>query len=735
MAQRDIAVAGDAAERAGAPWRGRRLFAAAVAAAGRSFEREMEQRRGALWIPVLLGGGILLYFGLPAEPPLALVAALTILAGAAVRIALRRSRLVWLAVVVLCAAGGLALGKVRTEIVATPFITTQYTGVLTGWIERVERMGPREVRIVVRVASLEDFSVSEQPEKVRITVRGDVTGLIVGAGISGLVGLQPPAAPVIPGGYDFGRELFYRGIGGSGFSYGPPDLADIGPLPFGIAWRVPVERLRDAIGAKIEATLPGDVGQIANALVTGDRGGPSDQITEAYRVSGLTHILSISGLHMALVAAISFSGLRAILALFPPLALRRPIKKWAAGGALGLSGFYLLISGGDIAAQRSFIMLAVMLVAVMLDRRAFSVRNIAIAALIVLVLTPEAILTAGFQMSFAATLALVAGFEALAARRRERLAIGPAPGWSPLRYAGAWIAGTLLTSLLAGLATAPFGAFHFNRTQPLSLVANLLAIPFVSFVVMAMLLVAVLLMAFGWADPFLAVAGWGIEQVNAIATLVAGWTGTSGMVAASPPIALVLAVAGLFWLCLWRERWRLLGLAPIAIAVLLAGSAARPDILIDETGTAMMVRGPDGLFRFVGRGASFEQEVWLRADADARLPGDPTLRDGVFCDPVGCTAPLGSTGGRVALATGPSALMEDCGVAIVVVTGLDAPPDCAAMVVGRGDLVRLGVHAVFIDQTEGGGRAFRLTTARPEVRRPWMPPLPPEFVDVDGAAA
>ncbi|MGV8840037.1 MAG: ComEC/Rec2 family competence protein [Bauldia sp.] len=700
--------------------RGRRL-ARAVAA---TYARELEQRRAALWVPVLLGAGILGYFGLPSEPPPALVALLGLASLAAAIAARRRLHLVGLSAAVLAVATGLALMKARTEIVATPMIAAEYTGVLTGWIETLERMGPREVRIVVRVATLEDFTPGQHPRKVRITVRGDVTGLVVGAGISGLVGLQPPAAPVIPGGYDFGRELFYRGIGGSGFSYGPPDLADIGPAPFAIAWRVPIERLRDAIGARIEATLPGDVGQIANALVTGDRGGLSDEVTEHYRVSGLTHILSISGLHMALVAGISFFGLRAILALVPALALRRPIKKWAAGGALGLSAFYLFLSGGDVAAQRSFVMLAVMLAAVMLDRRAFSVRNIAIAALIVLVRTPEAILTAGFQMSFAATLALVAGFEWFAARRRDRLAIGPTPGPSPLRWLLTWLGGAAMTSLLAGLATAPFGAFHFNRTQPLSLVANLFAIPFVSLVVMWSLLVAVLLMPLGWDRPFLVLAGWGIGQMNGIAAVVTEWTGTSGMVAASPPIALLLAVAGILWLCLWRERWRLLGIVPIAVAFLLAGTAARPDVLVDETGTAMMVRGPDGAYRFAGRGATFEQEVWLRADADPRLPGDPTLGQGVLCDPVGCTLALGTTGGRVALSVEPSALAEDCRMAFVVVTALDAPEGCAAMVIDGRDLARRGVHALFLEGGAGEPPAFRVTTARPEARRPWMPPLP-----------
>src|SRR5690606_33796186 len=152
---------------------------------------------------------------------------------------------------------------------------------------------------------------------------------------------------------------------------------------------------------------------------------------------------------------------------------------------------------------------------------------------------------------------------------RARVAIGPGPKRTPLRWGAAWLAGAAATSLLAGAATAPFGAFHFNRTQPLSLVANLLAIPVISLLVMWSLLVAVLLMPLGWDGPFLAIAGQGIEWVNGIAALVTDWTGTSGMVAASPPIALVLAVAGLLWVCLWRERWRVLGVAPMLVAVLL----------------------------------------------------------------------------------------------------------------------------------------------------------------------
>lgn len=709
-----------ARRRAAAGWSsGLRLSHSRLERLRAAFEREMEERRGALWMPVLFGIGVLIYFGLPREPDLPVLGTASAL-GIAVAIASRR-RLWWFRLVVALTAviAGMTMTKLRTEMVASPVLGGQYSGTLTGWVEELERFGPREVRLVVRVLSLEDMPAGATPRKVRISVRGAFDDVAVGVGISGLVGLQPPAAPVVPGGYDFGRELFYRGIGASGFSYGPPAIVDLGVAPLGVRLRAPIEHLRQRIGERIETALPGDTGQIANALITGDRGGISDATTDAYRVSGLTHILSISGLHMALVAGFVFAILRGVLALFPSIALRHPIKKWAAAGTLAVATFYLLLSGTDIAAQRAYIMLAVMMLAVLLDRRALSIRNIAVAAAIILILTPEAILTAGFQMSFAATLALIAGYEFVAERRGQRLAIGPTPRRTVSRIVLLWIGGILLTSILAGLATAPFGAFQFNRTQPLSLVANLAAMPLVSALVMLPAIAAIVLMPLGLEDLPLRVMDAGLSLVNAIAVQVTAWTGSAGMVAASPPIALYAACLGLLWLCLWRERWRVLGAVGLLVAVFLAGGAARPDVLIDETGTAAMVRGSDGAFRFVGRGASYESEQWLRMDADTRLPGDPSLKEGVLCDPIGCTAPLGVDGRRMVLVSNPAQLGEDCRLAAVVIVPFAAPADCAAFVVDAAMLRQGGVHALFA--ADGG---FRVATARPNERRAWMPPLP-----------
>ena len=669
---------------------------------GATFEREVERGRATLWLPVLFGVGILVYFGLPREPS-AVALVLVSAAAIAATIAGRRHAAMfrfWLAVAALLA--GTTVMKLRTDMVAAPIVAGDYTGTLTGWVEEIEQMSANTRRIVVRVASLEDMAADETPYRVRITVRARFDDVRVGSGISGLVALQSPPAPVMPGGYDFGRELFYEGIGASGFSYGAPDIVDIGPVPFGIRLKIPIANLRAAVGDRIETALPGDTGEIANALITGDRQGIPDETTEALRQSGLGHMLAISGLHMALVAGAVFGFLRGLFALSPNLALKRPIKKWAAAGALAAAAFYLVLSGASIATQRSFIMMAVMLVAVLLDRRAFSVRNVAVAATIVLFLTPEAILTASFQMSFAATLALIAGFEVIAERRRQRLAIGPPAERTLARTIFYWIGGLLLTSILAGLATAPFAAFQFNRTAPLSLIANLLAVPALSLLVMPMALVAVVLMPFGLEGPPLGVADFGISYITRVADNVAAWTGSAGLVPTAPVASLLLVSLGLVWLCLWRQRWRLAGLPIIGLGLVVAAFGPHPDLLVTEEGETIAVRGADGRYHVAGASAAFEIDTWLRADADPRAANDPSLEEGTFCDPYGCTALVGDSGLRAALSLSLSGLAEDCRLAAIVVTAEDAPADCAAaVIIDRQALAQGGAHAVYVDYQRG----------------------------------
>lgn len=687
-----------------------------------TFEREVDLGRVTLWLPVLFGAGIVVYFGLPREPSLIALVVGSALAMAATVTMRRRAGWFRLWLTVSAVLAGLTVVAARTAMVTAPILATPVTGDLAGWVESIERFGPNERRIVVRVLSLEDIAPDPTPYRVRITVRGSFDEVAVGAGIVGLVSLQTPPGPVMPGGYDFGRDLFYERIGATGFAYGPPDLVDLGTPPLGIRIAAPIATLREAIGARIEVAIPGAAGQIANALVTGDRGGIPDETAEALRIAGLGHILAISGLHMALVAGAVFAALRALLALSPTLALRRPIKKWAAIGALVTGAAYLVLSGGSIATQRSFIMLSVVLVAVLLDRRAFSVRNVAVAATIVLVLTPEAVLTASFQMSFAATLALIAGYEVLSDRRRKRLAIGPPAERTLGRTLLFWIGGLALTSVLAGLATTPFAAFHFNRTAPLSLLANVIALPALTMLVMPSALIAVLLMPFGLEQLPLSITSAGLNYIIGVAEKVTEWTGSSGLVPTAPGAALVFIAVGLLWLCLWRLRWRLLGVPLIAVGVAAAMNAIRPDILVDDLGDVVAVRGPAGGYQIIGSPRSFEAENWLRADADPRSTG---LTDAVTCDPLGCTAPIGTTGARLAVTLDRSAFVDDCRLAAVVVTTLDAPADCAALVIDGASLQLGGAHAIYIEGgPSGAAAALRIVTARSVDRRPWMPPLP-----------
>ncbi|HET7717364.1 MAG TPA: ComEC/Rec2 family competence protein [Bauldia sp.] len=694
---------------------------------GALFEREMEAGRGFLWLPVVFGAGILVYFALPAEPSLlALAVAAVAATGFALRVR-RRVAAFRVAVALAMLAAGLAAMKLRTEVVAAPVLAREMTVDVTGWVAEREAAARGGTRVRLRVVAIDGVAAERTPRAVRITIRSRADDIRVGDALSVLARLRPPSGPMMPGGYDFGRADFYEGIGAVGFAYGAAREADIGKPPWPIALSKPLADLREAIRQRIIGALPGDTGEIAAALVMGDQRGISEKTQEAMRDSGLGHVLSISGLHMALVAGSVFWFIRALLALSPALALTRPIKKWAAAGALAVATFYLTISGGNVATQRAWVMLAVILFAVMIDRRAITLRNVAIAALIVLIVEPESLLTASFQMSFAATLALVAGYEAIRQRADRRLGLATL---ADRGLAGRlWFSahGLFLTSLIAALATTPFAIYHFQRAAPLALLANLAAMPVVGILVMPAALFAVLLMPFGLEHLALVPMGWGIDWVVLVGEMVAGWSEGWGGIRAVPAAALLLVVAGFLWLALWRERWRLLGLVPMLAAIPVALAAPQPDILIDAGGRVVAVRGGDGRYAVVNpKSNRFAAEYWLRADADPRQIEDG-VSEGVACDGLGCVARL-ADGTRVAVGSAPGAFADDCRLAEVVVSRFRAPPWChdAAVVIDRNALARGGAHALYrIPAGDGAEPGFRIETAFPEgVRRPFMPPLP-----------
>jgi len=499
--------------------------------------------------------------------------------------------------------------KIRTDLVAAPTLSRQITTTLTGWVASEEESPRGGKRLVLRVSAM-----APMPAYARVTVRNKAAALAVGDAIRLKASLAPAPGPVMPGGYDFSYTLFYQRIGAVGIAFGGATPAAIGPPPLSIRLAEPLAHLRDRLRGRVEDALPGDYGHIAAALIMGDQRGIDEDTQDAMRASGLGHILSISGLHLALVAGSVFWLLRALLALSPMLALNYPIKKWAASGALVVATIYLGISGSEVATVRSYVMLAIMLGAILIDRRALTLRNVALAAIVILIFSPESLLSIGFQMSFAATIAVIATYEAFARRADRVRALPTAREHGILRRVRENLTTLFVTSLAAGLATLPFAAFYFQRVAPLTILANMATAPAIDFMVMPMALLAVFVMPFGLELFPLTAMKWGLMWMVAVAEKTASWSAGLGSIAMPPPSALLLMVAGFLWLALWRERWRLAETLPILLALPLTFLLPRPAILINEAGDVVAVRGDDGRFSIMGgKAGRFEAGLWLRA--------------------------------------------------------------------------------------------------------------------------
>ncbi|MBI3705191.1 MAG: ComEC/Rec2 family competence protein, partial [Rhizobiales bacterium] len=424
-------------------------------------------------------------------------------------------------------------------------------------------------------------------------------------------------------------------------------------------------------------------------------------------------VLSISGYHMAVVVAIVFFVIRASLELMPGVG-RYPIKKWAALGALIAAAFYLLLSGAEVATQRSFIMIAIVLIGVMVDRPALTFRTLTVAAFGVLLIAPESVVHPSFQMSFAATLALIAAYQhGLPWRADADTSLGARVAL----WGGREIVGLILASLVAGLATTPYAAFHFHRLAPYGVIANLLAMPVVSAWVMPMGILGVLAMPFGFDALFWKLMGDGIDWMIFVALWVTGLPGAVGRMQAFGTGPLLLCTAGMLLLCLLRSKLRWSGAALAVAASLWAAMTPRPDVLVAGDGQVAALRGPSGQLSVLHSGRdSFALKEWLAADGDARGVKDAGLHDGVRCDAVGCIGRL-ADGRQVAFALSVEAFAEDCTRAAVVLSAREAPRDCSALLLDRKAWRGNGAMAL-----RWTGQQFEISTARPPTyERPWAP--------------
>ena len=695
-----------------------------------------ERERWVLWVPVGFGAGIAVYFALAFEPPGwwgAAGLAAVVLAGLLSR---RRSGVLILVLAAGTVLAGFAAAQLRTARVAAPVLAKDTRPVMvTGQVAEAEtREGG--ARVVLRHLSISGLAGAETPERVRVrlTTREPAR---VGPGdwIRVRAILRPPPGPAAPGAFDFARRAYFKRLGAVGFAVGHvqtlgqgsdgPVAAglDGGGLDGGGRWDLWWSGLRHGVARQVLEVLPDERGAVAAALMTGDRSAIPKRVVANMRDSGLAHLLAISGLHMGLVTGFLFFGLRALMALSPALALNHPIKKWAAVGAALGAFAYLFLVGATVPAQRAFLMVSVVLLGVLLDRRAISLRLVAWAAFVVLLVAPESLLSASFQMSFAAVTALVAGYEMVALRRRANRSERRRWGGR----LGLYVAGLALTSVIAILATGPFAVYHFNRIAWYGLAANLVAVPMTAFWIMPWAVLAFALLPLGLAGLALHPMGWGVGVVLDVAEAIAGQPGAVIAVKAMPAAGFALVVLGGLWLCLWQRPWRLAGLAVVILGLSSLALSRPPDVLVSADGKLLGVRdGSGGLWLSSNRASPFTAETWTRRAGEttaAAWPNNGTVsaQGRLLCDSLGCI--YRARGQRVALALKGAALEEDCRHATVLIS-LEPVRRwrCPGprLVIDRFDLWRHGAHAIWL----GSDDVKVESAAAHRGTRPWSPGRP-----------
>lgn len=667
-----------------------------------------------LWSPVCLMAGIWVYFALPREPPpLAFVLLAVVLLLLIFLVRVKRGLA---ATILLLALLGFGLAKLRTEWVASPGLRAP-TGevVLTGVVEGFEARGAKRAVAVLRILALEGKGVTRLPSYARVTLSGGAR-LRPGQVIRAKAQLFPLPSPAVPGGYDFGRSLWFQSIGATGRLYG--DIASAGTDS---SWRLRFEAalqgLRDAIGMRIRAILPPERSGVAEALITGERGSIPREVNDSLQTSGLAHILSISGLHMSLVAGTCFWLIRALLALSPTLAAAYPIKKWAAVAGLVMGFAYMMLADASVATQRSFIMLAVMFIAILFDRPALSLRNLAIAALIILVAFPEAALTASLQMSFLAVMGLLAFHDVwsrwLVEEEARRGLIGRL--W---RRTHLWFWAAVFTSLAAGGFSSIAAAYHFGRLAPYGLIANLAAMLAMSVIVMPAALLSVFLMPLGLEAWPLRAMDWGLVWVQAVSDWVSGLPAAQGLVPALPLASAILLGVAAIILCLTRGPMRAAALPVFIIAFSVMGLKPAPDIHVEATAKNVAARmDGDLMVPALPRRGGFATGLWLRHEGDDATPAEAARRAGWICSEGICRATV--KGRRVVYLSQERPAMElPCADADILISAFPLRGRCRAakLRIDRFSVWRKGAHALYI-----GADGIRIETSRDlQGQRPWV---------------
>ena len=685
-----------------------------------------------LWLPVAMIAGASLWLLAPTDPPLWIASVLFVLGAVAALVLAAwpsqhfagwrfRLRQVLAGLCALAAAAGLggAAAHLRALAVAQPAFTADETPRLVeGWVvaNDASDSGPR-LRLLVRGVE----GVALPPRYVRVSV--SQAGLLTPGRVARCRAvLGAPAGPMAPGGYDFARRAYFERLGATGFAFGRCRPVEFeAPASWLDRQRLKLAAMRSDLAAAIVAAAPGRGGAIAAALVTGDRSSIDVETNASLRDSGLGHLLSVSGIHMGVVGGLVFAILLWTLSLISPIALRFPVKKIAAVGALIVLAAYLVVSGSSVPALRSFVMACVAFGAILLDRPAISMRGLALAAFIVVLIFPESVLEPGFQMSFAATMALVALFEMMKRAPHEPALPTPGPIIGLLQATTRGIGGVLLISFVAGLATDPFAIYHFQRFSLYALPANLIAAPIMSFLVAPMAAAAAILAPFGLADPALELMASALDLIAAVGAAFGDRPEAVRAMPRPPDLAFVLCVLALIWACLWRGGLRWAGVLFFAAGVALYLSAPRPIAAFDSDLRAVYVRDASGWTLASGGGRSTFARDRLGAMLGLSPPVIERMAPPESCSDAGCI--WRTQEALIVLARAPAGLR--CAPAAVVIARAAAPADYAARcrpaaLIDATDLSARGGGLIYRDEA-----AIRIERAQPEgVRRAWTPRAP-----------
>jgi len=657
--------------------------------------------------------GIALYFALSFEPSLIALAGICALIGLLTLVADRFVfRLYPLVFIVFLIALGVGRATWHTQAAATPKLA-DYERIyeVTGWVEAIERSS-KGYRWRLRVSDIEGLAETQTPKRVRVKAKTE--GFAAGDAVTVLAIMTPPPGPVVPQGYDPARRAHFEQLGGFGFAIRDPVEAELGELSLSEAVTRDIVRFRYGLAERIRTKAPPETAGFQVALLTGVRAYIPPEQTESLRVAGLAHVLAISGMHMGLLAGGSFWLATLLLACIAPLSRRYDVRKPAAIiGALAATG-YLILSGASVATQRAYIMAIIVFLAVILDRRAFSMRSVTVAALITLLFHPEALISVGFQMSFAAVAALVVVYREWQDKR------GYAPKYGLWQKIKSNFTALTVTSFVAGTATSGFAVLHFNRIARYSLIGNILAMPLFTFIVMPAALLTLIAMPFGLEDWPLMLMGWSLSAMLIIAEWVAAWPGAMWHVSAAPPWVIAVFGLGFLLAALGQGKRRYLGFGLAIVCFLFWSQKPRPDMRISDSGQVAFWN-ETGEVLYVGRkrSDSFGRDQFMQRGGQPEGPIERYQDELADCDGLGCRFKV--KGKQVAVVNHPSEVAEECEHSdIVVLTQRQAGPvarrQCKVQLFDARVFAQEGAQDVYLNEEE-----MRFVPANHKGRRqrPW----------------